>query len=177
MKGRRALRLSAWDTGGCVNTDDTGCVIDQISSLPGSFLSLGFYKQRFTNLLMPWTACFLVIQRTGLVILVAETAEWFPEWKFRKTNVSLWPVELLSIEGEIWQITARRVLNECFLLVLTIRTLLIFPFAFKLTYFIFRNPFERCHTVTDTICNKHSWAALGLIFSGKQRKAVIAFIF
>lgn len=62
------------------------------------------------------------------------------------------------------------------LLVSTVRTLPIFPFAFKLAYFMFRKPFERCHTVTDTQCNKHSWGALGLIFSGKQRKAVIAFI-
>lgn len=61
-------------------------------------------------------------------------------------------------------------------LVSTIRTLLIFPFAFKLIFFMFRKPFERCHTVTDTQCNKYSWAALGLIFSGKQSKAVIAFI-
>jgi len=37
-------------------------------------------------------------------------------------------------------------------------------------------PSEISSTVTDTQYNKHSCAASVLIFSGKQRKAVIAFI-
>lgn len=57
-----------------------------------------------------------------------------------------------------------------------IRTLLSFPFAFKLIYFMSSKPFEIFSTVTDTQYNKHSYAASIFIFSGKQKKAVIAFI-